>query len=67
MWVPFEETTYLDILDQTEPHDIIFNNGTGDLRLDRRMTKICVGFMRSKSKKKFWTLLMQTDWDSRKT
>ncbi len=24
MWAPFEETTYLDVLDQTEPHDIIF-------------------------------------------
>jgi hypothetical protein len=42
MWAPFEETTYLDVLDQTEPHDIIFfNNGAGDLRLDRRMAKIC--------------------------
>ena len=23
MWAPFDETTYLDVLDRIEPHDII--------------------------------------------
>ena len=67
MWAPFEETTYLDILDQTEPHDIIFDNGAGDLKLDRRMAKICRRIYALEIQEKFWALLMQTEWDSRKT
>jgi hypothetical protein len=41
MWVPSDETIYLDVLDRIEPHDIILDIGAGDLRLARRMAMTC--------------------------
>ena len=41
IWVPFDETTYLDVLDRIEPHDIILYIIAGNLRLDRRMVMTC--------------------------
>ena len=41
MWAPYDETTYRDVLDRIEPHDVVLDIGAGDLRLARRMAKIC--------------------------
>ena len=41
MWAPYDETTYRDVLDRIEPHDIVLDIGAGDLRLARRMAMTC--------------------------
>jgi hypothetical protein len=41
MWAPYDETTYQDVLDRIEPHDIVLDIGAGDLRLARRMAMTC--------------------------
>ena len=41
MWAPYDETTYRDVLDRIEPHDIVLDIGAGDLRLAHRMAMTC--------------------------
>ena len=41
MWAPYDEATYRTVLNQIAPDDIVLDIGAGDLRLARRVARVC--------------------------